>query len=185
MLCIFGVYAWNVIPLRRETVINVQNCLFMREIKFRAQDIASNEWLYGDIRHHKDDVCIFEQGGTKGKQVKSDTVGQFTGFTDKDGREIYEGDILRGDYYPYHDGGVDNYLGVVFFDCHDCDWEVMKLVTAKSERRGISNVTTSAFCNTDFLQMEVIGNVWDSKGMFRDPDEEVIEWFNAERSVVL
>jgi uncharacterized phage protein (TIGR01671 family) len=91
----------------------------MRTIKFRGKDILTDKWVYGDLLHLGNACAIvtsYEEEELEVNPISDrlefrvediagvypETVGQFTGIYDKEGKMVYEGDIVHLDAWePY------------------------------------------------------------------------------------
>jgi uncharacterized phage protein (TIGR01671 family) len=128
----------------------------MREIKFRGKRKDNGEWVYGDLQHHWDGVQCRISDYCGGNPVDPSTVGQYTGLKDRNGRDIYEGDVVRlddGDTSTFSevffDGGA---LCVLCSQYSGCEYDVIAIGWA-NENLGV--------------EVEVIGNIHDNPELVR------------------
>lgn len=143
----------------------------MREIIFRGKTADENEWIYGDIFHsgeHPKITRIHDYINRVNYAVNPETVGEFTGLTDKNGVKIFEGDILSSDGYPYTSDGSQNYFAeVVWFDnCPAFGLYIFK--SPKSVVRGVAE--GSEFIEDDLSDMEIVGNIHDNPELLGGDD---------------
>lgn len=130
-----------------------------REILFRGKRKDNDEWAEGYLFKIWDRTFIL-WGTTNGVpnmiEVKPKTVGQYTGLTDKNGKKIFEGDIVR--YETIAHNGYEGIYKVVFEDRNGCGYFGV----------AYSDIETCVFCySTPASQMEIIGNIYDNKELLK------------------
>ena len=147
----------------------------MREILFRGKRIDNEQWvdgcclcLYGEETLH---IIVDEHG--QYHRVDPDTVGQYTGLTDKNGKRIFEGDIVRTQPFsdrPYskkakfkqHIGVVEYHINHFKNNLYEQDYEANWRVNIK-DYGGYGCCDWSAF-----FKCEVIGNIHDNPELMEE-----------------
>ena len=137
----------------------------MREIKFRAWDEDNEVMSYSglsfndieDLRQALDSFSDYFSSSYFSDNPEY--LMQYTGLKDKNGVEIYEGDILTCEEYPYKDEGVRNYDAVVEWVFNG--WQLV-LSLVNNKKRGISNGMNQGEIE-DLNDFEVIGNIYETK----------------------
>lgn len=129
----------------------------MRELKFRAWDKSRKTmgFKYADFSV-KNGVLVAENYGPDGN-IQQLPIMQFTGLRDCNGVDVYEGDVVTRDDYPFVSEGLVNYRGEVYFDENALVWAVAMHV--------ISDRVRGAACGFSLNEHDdyrVIGNIHEN-----------------------
>ena len=133
----------------------------MREYKFRAKikNPHVDEWVYGYL---VSECYINEKNKLGYTPVRKETVGQYTGLHDKNGKEIYEGHIIEFSYDMFI-GNFDTFVakGKIVFEEGAFYVEVFE-----NERTTEDEAYLLYSINLDTI--EVIGNIYENEELLNE-----------------
>lgn len=137
-----------------------------REILFKAKSIDNGEWVYGNYAFEDtkgERHFIFQNFGFE-YEVDKDTICQYTGLTDKNGRKIFENDVVRRQdlvFTSLRKKELRTKIGYVDFSCEGYGngyWAFWW-----NEKSGRCNFGINDCC-------EVIGNIFDNPELLGGAD---------------
>ena len=130
-----------------------------REIKFKGKRLDNGEWVYGYLRFiyiDTDKASIYDPISVSNYDVLLETVGQYTGVKDKNGKEIYEGDILIVVTYSYKEPLIDTTC-VVEYDNKYCLYNFTEIGDGE-----IYSYSMIEIGDSFKYELEVIGNIYEN-----------------------
>ena len=121
----------------------------MREILFRGKRVDNGKWVYGLLCRVGDTYANIRRMDIGVLySVLTNTIGQYTGLTNMNGKKIFEGDIIKGNFSNY----------VIWADETE-----RAFVYGKSYKGGYKNLMSDYLLKSSFPNgMEVIGNIHDN-----------------------
>ncbi len=154
----------------------------MRAILFRGKRLDNGEWVYGsfcmDAFEQLNGLCgvdgfIRLYDKDKGKmqmyEVYRETVGQFTGMTDKNGKRIFEGDMIQ--FHKYR--GEPDWVGAVKYE--NCLYIAAGRMPLAYEKRTGEEPYFCPFevqiSSIDKTTIKVIGNIHDNPELIGERKE--------------
>ncbi len=153
----------------------------MREILFRGKRIDNGDWVCGYYVSAAARECILQSLGCLWNDIIPETVGQYTGLTDKNGKKIFEGDIFKfpdevfESYYTscgteYNSWEVENY-GVVGFCEYSGRFDFIKYKFNENSVEADLHENNSLDFVEFVSELEIIGNIHDNPELLKEGAE--------------